>query len=123
MLRAVNNIDYNPINKQVIVKLQAKIEKIMNKPPKQTSLKSFNTFSNQMENEIYYGERVYVDESKKDLNEKDIFLFCIIPEDLIVSRCKIERNGIIMIYSNERCNNTFYLYEEISVVGKVVKVD
>jgi len=88
--KASNNIRYK-VNQKVIKlnELKKQIEQIQSKEPKQKELSSFTLYSDEMENEIYNGEKLWIDKDSKNLNAKDIFLFRSEHEDFFVSRCKI----------------------------------
>lgn len=123
-IKPVNNINYSK-KSQILKQLEALLEeKVFNKPLKvKETIKHFVNSDN-MEDEIYYGETVIVTkESNISLNEKDIFLFQDYCEDRFIARCKLLSSGFYLIENNPAVNGVFFRFDEIQIVGKVVAIE
>lgn len=119
-----NNIHYKINRNRLKLSILAKqIQLIQSKQRNQKELFPFVLYSDEMENEIYNGEKLWIDQDARYLNAKDIFLFRSEHEDFFVSRCKIlNYNSIELIFQNSNCHNKIFPLENIHVIGKVVKV-
>jgi len=122
-LKPINNASYKP-KSQIIKQLEKLLQdKVFNKTkkPKHCTKHFVNTDS--MEDEIYYGETVIVENDPSAmLNEKDIFLFSNYYGEKFISRCKLLKNGISLVPNNPSCNNDFFNFDEINMIGKIVSV-
>lgn len=123
-IKASNNINYKVDQKVIkLNELKKQLEQIQSKEVKNKELSSFTLYSDEMENEIYNGEKLWIDQDSKNLNTKDVFLFRSEHEDFFVSRCKIlNSHSIKLIFQNSNCHNKIFQIENIDVIGKVVKV-
>lgn len=119
-----NNINYKADQKVIkLNELKKQIEQIQSQEPEKKEPSSFTLYSDEMENEIYYGEKLWIDQNSKNLNTSDIFLFRSEHEDFFVSRCKIlNSHSIKLIFQNSNCHNKIFQIGNIHVIGKVVKV-
>ncbi len=115
-----NNVNYKQ-NSKIVQKLENLIQKeVLDKPFKKKNITTFYVTSNNMESKIFNGDTVLVDKSCKVLNEKDIFMFHPINDDLVIARCKVYTNCIVLIFENSMCSNIEYQLDEISLLGKII---
>lgn len=78
-------------------------------------------FGESMEPDIKDGSMIFVDRSKKDINDKDIFLINT-KDGLFVKRLKTNGDKIDLISDNKEYSNLTLAVDEVTILGKVLGV-
>lgn len=83
---------------------------------------SFHTIYNDlMEEEIFLGEIVKIDESFIVLNQSDIFLFNDVANNKILARCKVLDYDLVkLVFSNKKYESKVFHISELQLIGRVV---
>ena len=71
-----------------------------------------------MEPDIKDGSLIFVDRSKKDINDKDIFLINT-KEGLLIKCIKVNNDKVILKSNNQTFNDIKLDIDEINIIGKV----
>ncbi|MFW3412008.1 S24 family peptidase [Aliarcobacter butzleri] len=78
-------------------------------------------FGESMEPDIKDGSLIFVDKSKKDINDKNIFLINT-KEGLYIKSIKVNNDKVILRSNNQTFNDIQLRIDEFNVVGKVCGV-
>ncbi|MDX4040323.1 S24 family peptidase [Aliarcobacter skirrowii] len=74
-----------------------------------------------MEPDIKDGSMIFVDRSKKDINDKDIFLINT-KDGLYVKHIKVNNDKVILKSNNQTFNDIHLDSHEVDIIGKVCGV-
>ncbi|MFW3341823.1 S24 family peptidase [Aliarcobacter butzleri] len=78
-------------------------------------------FGESMEPDIKDGSMIFVDRSKKDINDKDIFLINT-KDGLYVKHIKVNNDKVILKSNNQTFNDIHLDSHEVDIIGKVCGV-
>ena len=75
-------------------------------------------FGESMEPDIKDGSLIFVDKSKRDINDKDIFLINT-KEGLLIKCIKVNNDKVILKSNNQTFNDIKLDINEVDIIGKV----
>ena len=75
-------------------------------------------FGESMEPDMKDGSLIFVDKSKKDLNDKDVFLINT-KDGLYVKHIKVNNDKVILKSKNQTFNDIYLYSYEVDIIGKI----
>lgn len=79
---------------------------------------ALEVFGESMEPDIKDGNLIFVDKSKKDLNDKDVFLINT-KDGLYVKHIKVNNDKVILKSKNQTFNDIYLYSYEVDIIGKI----